>query len=145
MAASAETRTGTEASQLLVAESAAQTGETISSNDTPIVYFTSDISAESLVKIYETLNWTPEGNVAVKFYAGVQGSADAAAKSLAEGTLEYDSDAKCDHHGHHHGKMNLLLDLFLSFAKVGLSTFGGGYKQKGFTYRVYQHSFSNPP
>ena len=33
-----------------------------------------------------------------------QGSADAAAKSLAEGTLEYDPDAKCDHHGHHHGE-----------------------------------------
>ena len=40
----------------------------------------------------------------IKLYAGVQGSADAAAKSLAEGTLEYDPDAKCDHHGHHHGE-----------------------------------------
>ena len=45
----------------------------------------------------------------IKLYAGVQGSADTAAKSLAEGTLEYDPDAKCDHHGeghecgHHHG------------------------------------------
>ncbi len=38
----------------------------------------------------------------IRLYAGVQGSADAAAKSLAEGTLEYDPDAKCDHHGHHH-------------------------------------------
>ena len=38
----------------------------------------------------------------IKLYAGVQGSADAAARSLAEGTLEYDPDAKCDHHGHHH-------------------------------------------
>ncbi len=40
----------------------------------------------------------------IKLYAGVQGSADAAARSLAEGTLEYDPDAKCDHHGHHHGE-----------------------------------------
>ena len=38
----------------------------------------------------------------IKFYAGVQGSADAAAKSLVSGTLEYDPDAHCDHHGHHH-------------------------------------------
>ena len=38
----------------------------------------------------------------IKLYAGVQGSADAAAKSLVSGTLEYDPDAHCDHHGHHH-------------------------------------------
>ena len=40
----------------------------------------------------------------IKLYAGVHGSADTAAKSLAEGTLKYDPDAKCDHHGHHHGE-----------------------------------------
>lgn len=38
----------------------------------------------------------------IKLYGGVQGSADEAAKALAEGTLEYDPDARCDHHGHHH-------------------------------------------
>ncbi len=38
----------------------------------------------------------------IKLYAGVQGSADDAAQSLASGTLEYDPDAHCDHHGHHH-------------------------------------------
>ena len=38
----------------------------------------------------------------IRLYAGVQGSADAAAKALAEGTLNYDLDARCDHHGHHH-------------------------------------------
>ena len=38
----------------------------------------------------------------IQLYAGVQGSADAAAKALAEGSLEYDPDAHCDHHGHHH-------------------------------------------
>ena len=38
----------------------------------------------------------------IRLYAGVQGSADAAAKALAEGTLDYDPDARCDHHGHHH-------------------------------------------
>ena len=34
------------------------------------VYFTSDISAEGLVRIYEALGWTPEGNVAVKISTG---------------------------------------------------------------------------
>ena len=38
----------------------------------------------------------------IRLYAGVQGSADTAAKALAEGTLDYDPDARCDHHGHHH-------------------------------------------
>ena len=37
----------------------------------------------------------------IKLYGGVQGSADEAAKALAEGNLEYDPDAHCDHHGHH--------------------------------------------
>ena len=40
----------------------------------------------------------------IRLYGGVSGSADAAAKALAEGTLQYDPDAKCDHHGHHHGE-----------------------------------------
>jgi len=39
----------------------------------------------------------------IRLYAGVHGSADAAAKALVEGTLDYDPDARCDHHGHHHG------------------------------------------
>ena len=38
----------------------------------------------------------------IKLYGGVQSSADEAAKALAEGNLEYDPDAHCDHHGHHH-------------------------------------------
>ncbi|MBR3020356.1 MAG: DUF134 domain-containing protein [Clostridia bacterium] len=40
----------------------------------------------------------------IRLYAGVQGSADEAARNLAEGTLEYDPEARCDHHEHHHGK-----------------------------------------
>ncbi len=39
----------------------------------------------------------------IKLYAGVSGAADAAAKALAEGALEYDPDARCDHHEHHDG------------------------------------------
>ncbi len=38
----------------------------------------------------------------IKLYAGVQGLADEAVKALVEGNLEYDPDAHCDHHGHHH-------------------------------------------
>ena len=37
---------------------------------TPVVYFTSDISAEGLVHIYEQLGWEPEGKVAVKISTG---------------------------------------------------------------------------
>ena len=40
----------------------------------------------------------------IKLYGGVSGSADAAARALAEGTLQYDPNAQCDHHGHHHGE-----------------------------------------
>ena len=40
----------------------------------------------------------------IRVYGGVQGSADEAAKALAAGTLEYDPDAKCDHHDHHDGE-----------------------------------------
>ena len=39
----------------------------------------------------------------ISLYAGVQGSADAAAKALAAGTLDYDPNARCDHHDHHDG------------------------------------------
>ena len=35
-------------------------------------------------------------------YPGVKGSADDAAKALAEGRLQYDLDAHCDHHHHDH-------------------------------------------
>lgn len=36
----------------------------------PVVYYTSDISPEALVKIYQALNWTPTGRVAVKLSTG---------------------------------------------------------------------------
>lgn len=38
--------------------------------DASVVYFTSDITAAGLVKIYEALNWTPSGKVAVKISTG---------------------------------------------------------------------------
>ena len=39
----------------------------------------------------------------IKLYAGVRGPADAAVKALAEGTLAFDPDARCNHGGHHDG------------------------------------------
>ena len=42
----------------------------------------------------------------IQLFGGVQGNADAAARALAEGRLQYDPQAQCDHHGHggeHHG------------------------------------------
>ena len=43
--------------------------ETLEEN-APVVYFTSDISPEGLMAVYEALGWTPTGNVAVKVSTG---------------------------------------------------------------------------
>ena len=40
----------------------------------------------------------------IRLYGGVEGAADTAAQALAAGTLSYDPNAQCDHHGHHHGE-----------------------------------------
>ena len=53
-----------------VSGSAAEASDSVADANSPVVYFTSDISAEGLVKIYETLGWTPEGKVAVKISTG---------------------------------------------------------------------------
>ena len=37
----------------------------------------------------------------IKWYAGVSGSADAAAAAFISGELDYDPDARCSHHEHH--------------------------------------------
>ncbi|MBR5559240.1 MAG: NifB/NifX family molybdenum-iron cluster-binding protein [Oscillospiraceae bacterium] len=45
----------------------------------------------------------------IRFFGGVQGSADLAVEDLLAGRLSYDPTAKCDHHGeghHHHGGHN---------------------------------------
>ncbi len=39
-------------------------------SDQPVVYFTSDISAQGLVNIYRALGWEPTGKVAVKISTG---------------------------------------------------------------------------
>ena len=48
----------------------ADSSDTAAGTDSSVVYFTSDISAEGLVRIYDTLGWTPAGNVAVKISTG---------------------------------------------------------------------------
>ncbi len=42
----------------------------------------------------------------IKLYGGVLGNADIAVKALLEGTLDYNAEVKCNHHGEgheHHG------------------------------------------
>lgn len=39
----------------------------------------------------------------IQVYAGVSGEADQAVQALLEGRLNYQDDATCDHHEHHHG------------------------------------------
>ena len=48
----------------------AESQPTDGTDGAPVVYFTSDISPESLVKIYEKLAWTPSGKTAVKISTG---------------------------------------------------------------------------
>ena len=43
---------------------------------------------------------TAVAGAGIRLYAGVTGSADAAAEALAAGRLVSDPDARCDHHGH---------------------------------------------
>lgn len=69
--AAVETTAVTENPETNTADTQADTG---SDNDTAaeasVVYFTSDITPEGLMKVYEQLNWTPEGKVAVKLSTG---------------------------------------------------------------------------
>ena len=47
---------------------------------------------------------TALNNANIKFYGGVKGKADKAVESFLNGSLQFDPNAKCDHHGdHHHG------------------------------------------
>ncbi len=39
----------------------------------------------------------------IKLYGGVSGNTDKAVEALLKGELQYDSEASCDHQGHHHG------------------------------------------
>ena len=50
--------------------SAPENQEEDGSEESPIVYFTSDISADGMLAAFEALGWTPTGNVAVKLSTG---------------------------------------------------------------------------
>ena len=70
-----ELQTGTESAENAATAEVAETAQTENAEnakpaDAPTVYFTSDITAEGLVKIYDTLGWTPTGRVAVKISTG---------------------------------------------------------------------------
>ena len=40
----------------------------------------------------------------IKLFGGVKGSADEAVEAFVAGNLNFDPNAKCDHHGHDHGE-----------------------------------------
>lgn len=40
----------------------------------------------------------------IRLYGGVSGGADEAVNALLAGTLEFDPDVHCGHHGHHEGE-----------------------------------------
>lgn len=40
----------------------------------------------------------------IELYGGVTGDADEAVKAFLADNLDYDPEAKCDHHDHHHGE-----------------------------------------
>jgi len=40
----------------------------------------------------------------IELYGGVSGDADDAVEAFLSGNLDYDPEAKCDHHDHHHGE-----------------------------------------
>jgi len=42
----------------------------------------------------------------IKLFGGVDGNADEAVEALLANSLNYDPEAKCDHHDHHHGEGN---------------------------------------
>ena len=62
------TAAGAETADAGTSEAAAIPEETGSGS--PVVYFSSDISAEGLVNIYDALGWTPAGKTAVKISTG---------------------------------------------------------------------------
>ena len=40
----------------------------------------------------------------IKLFGGVNGNADEAVEAFLTNSLNYDPEAKCDHHDHHHGE-----------------------------------------
>ncbi|MGI6008072.1 MAG: DUF362 domain-containing protein [Ruminococcus sp.] len=55
-------------------EEAAETSMTDDISDSPAVYMTTDISSDGLIAVYDALQASPEGNIAVKLSTGEPGS-----------------------------------------------------------------------
>ena len=66
-AAFAETSLTTEGGVII---SSADLPYAVEDENAPVVWYISDISPESLMKIYEALNWNPEGKIGVKMSTG---------------------------------------------------------------------------
>ncbi|MDE7280490.1 MAG: DUF362 domain-containing protein, partial [Ruminiclostridium sp.] len=62
--------TGSESGENDTTDSESTTPSEPSGSGNPVVYFTSDITPESLMAVYEKIGWTPGGNVAVKLSTG---------------------------------------------------------------------------
>ena len=69
-APAAEAGTGAGAEPVDGGSGSAGSGPAVTSDGKPIVYFTSDISAAGLVRIYDRLGWIPSGKTAVKISTG---------------------------------------------------------------------------
>lgn len=71
-ASDASSVTTTEENTAQADSNASETGnaEADTASGAPVVYFTSDISAQGLTELYEQLNWNPSGEVAVKVSTG---------------------------------------------------------------------------
>lgn len=57
--------------------------------DAPVVYFTSDISPEGLMAVYEALGWEPSGNVAVKLSTGEPPASNYLRPELIQDLVQY--------------------------------------------------------
>ncbi len=69
--ASAESETAAAEPEAVPAEDPApEAGAVSAETAAPAVYFTSDISPEGLRAVYEALNWSPSGRLAVKVSTG---------------------------------------------------------------------------
>ena len=70
----ADTNQGSESEIAVTTEAAAPSNNDApvpeEDSSAPIVYFTSDISAEGLIRLYDQLGWEPTGNLAVKVSTG---------------------------------------------------------------------------
>ncbi len=66
----AEVTSSSTSSSTLSSTSPSTPSVTRSQRETPIVYMTTDISSKGLISVYNALDWTPKGDVAVKLSTG---------------------------------------------------------------------------